>query len=126
MRRDSGFTLVEILTAFVIFAVVVAVVYDVLSSSLQAEVRATEALDATFEVRSVLARVGREIELKEGVETGRIAGGGEWIVSMRSLDSALLRFSGKPARLFAVDVTVSRPDGAGASYATRMLVADDG
>ena len=57
-RREAGFTLLEVLVAFTIFAAVLVAIYGSLSTSLRGEAAARAALASTQTARSVMAQIG--------------------------------------------------------------------
>lgn len=77
-RASRGFTLIEVLVAFVVTSLVLAAVLGIFSGGLgtsrRADARATAALIAT----SVLAATGREQPLAEGVAEGVFDNGFRW------------------------------------------------
>jgi general secretion pathway protein I len=68
---DRGFTLLEVLLAFVVFAVSFAVVLQILSGSMRSTVRAREYSEAALMAQSIMDMVGMEIPL----EPANLAGG---------------------------------------------------
>lgn len=88
-RRASGrgFTLIEILIAFAILAVAFAGLLRAFSGGLQATTRAERYAEAVLLARSVLERVGSEIAIQEGEQSGRGEDGTEWSVRMRQLEA---------------------------------------
>ena len=82
--RDSirGFTLIEILIAFAILAVSLAVLFQSFSTSLDAVTRTERATSAVLLARSTMDRVGPEIPLISGKHSGDGEGGLAWRVSL--------------------------------------------
>ena len=67
MRSGSGgFTLLELLLAFVVFALSFAVVLEIISGSMRNTVRAREYTEAALTAQSVMDQVGLEIPLVSG------------------------------------------------------------
>jgi general secretion pathway protein I len=87
-RRASGrgFTLIEILIAFAILAVALAGLLRAFSGGLQATTRAERYGEAVLLARSVLERVGSEIAIQPGEQSGRGEDGAAWSVRMRPLE----------------------------------------
>jgi len=69
-QRAAGFTLLEILVAFVVFALAFSVVLELLSASLNQTRRAREFTQAALWAKSMMDRVGVEDKLKEGRDAG--------------------------------------------------------
>jgi general secretion pathway protein I len=74
----EGFTLVEVLAAFMILAATLAVAHSSLSTGLLGTTRAQEVLHATAAAQSVLAEVGLARPLADG--RSRFALDGDWVV----------------------------------------------
>lgn len=68
--RQRGFTLLEILVAFVIFALAFSVVLELLSSSLNQTRRAREHTQAALWAKSMMDQVGVEEKLEESRDSG--------------------------------------------------------
>lgn len=77
-RPARGFTLLEVLLAFVIFALSFSVVLEILGGSMRSSVRAREFTQAALLGQSVMDLVGTEIPLQDGVLTGDAPGGYRW------------------------------------------------
>jgi len=69
-NRQNGFTLLEVLVAFVLFALSFAVVMQILTSSVRNTGRSQEYTQAALWAQSVMAEVG----LAEPLETGTASG----------------------------------------------------
>ena len=80
-KQNSGFTLIEVLIAFTILALVLGVVLPTLASGLSHERTARLATARVLEARSILDGLGIEIPLEEGSWLGR-----SWRVSAGELD----------------------------------------
>ncbi|MFQ5565595.1 MAG: type II secretion system protein J [Paracoccaceae bacterium] len=81
-RRNSGFTLIEVLIAFAILALVLGVVFRTLSSGLSHERTAGLATARVLEARSILDRLGADIALEVGTVEGRLATGESWTLTV--------------------------------------------
>jgi general secretion pathway protein I len=77
-RGQSGFTLLEVLLAFVIFALSFAVVLEILGGSMRSSMKAREYTEAALLGQSLMDLVGTEIPLGEGSLTGEAPGGYRW------------------------------------------------
>lgn len=78
VRREGGFTLLELLLAFVVFALSFATILEILSGSMRNTVRAREYSEAALTAQSVMDQVGLEIPLEEGVAIDGEAGNYRW------------------------------------------------
>jgi general secretion pathway protein I len=125
---DAGFTLLEVLVAFVIAALALGVLFQGAIEGLAAVHLADRTAEALSRARSHLAAVGHGIPLRTQTQEGEDGSGFSWSLQIRPLESAALPQSGgdpqHPARetLFAVRVTESwnGPQGRrGVTLATR-------
>ena len=73
-----GFTLIEILVALAILAVILAVFAQVLSGSVLSSRRIDAETQALLVARSTMERIGRDLPLQPGATSGKLAGGGRW------------------------------------------------
>ena len=73
-----GFTLIEILVALAILAVILAVFAQVLSGSVLSARRIDAETQALLVARSTMERIGRDLPLQPGTSSGKLAGGGRW------------------------------------------------
>ncbi|MDX1460096.1 MAG: type II secretion system protein [Xanthomonadales bacterium] len=81
-KAQQGFTLLEVLLAFAIFAISFAVVLEVLGDSMRSTVRAQNDSEAALLAQSVMDMVGTELPLVEGVISGESPGGYQWDLSV--------------------------------------------
>ncbi len=124
---QSGFTLLEVLVAFVIAALALGVLFQGAIEGLAAVHLADRTQEATGRARSHLAAVGHGIPLRTQTQTGEDGGGFTWSLAIRPLESASLLQSGDPQHptretLFEVRVTESwdGPEGSrGTTLTTR-------
>jgi general secretion pathway protein I len=77
-RAAGGFTLIEVLVAFVVVAVVLSLVLGVFSGGLSVSRRADDRAMAALYASSVLAATGREQPLTPGYAEGRFDDGFAW------------------------------------------------
>jgi len=65
-RSSRGFTLLEVMLAFVVFALSFATVLEIMAGSMRSVRRATEDTDVALFAQSIIDLVGTEIPLEEG------------------------------------------------------------
>ena len=76
--RNRGFTLLELLLAFMVFALSFATVLEILSGSMRNTVRARHFTEAALTAQSVMDRVGVEIPLESGFSISGEEGDYRW------------------------------------------------
>jgi len=76
--RAGGFTLIEVLLAFVVFALSFTVVLEILSGSMRNTVRAKEYTEIALIAQSVMDQVGLEIPLEAGASSTGESGDYSW------------------------------------------------
>lgn len=108
----QGFTLLEILVAFTLMAMVVSVMMGVFSGGLQGIGRAEDYARATSIAESALARVGADIPFKEGDTSGEENDRYKWTLSIKAQpDQAQLSAAQPqpilPVRMYDVSVAVA-------------------
>ena len=77
-NRARGFTLLEVLLAFVIFSISFAVVLQIISGSIRNTMRSKQYTEVALIAQSVMDRVGLEIPLKAGGAASGEAGDYRW------------------------------------------------
>jgi len=87
-KRNSGFTLMEVLIAFAILALVLGVVFRTLSSGLSHERTAGLATARVLEARSILDQLGVTLPLEDGLFDGRLATGEAWTLTVSPFEPA--------------------------------------
>jgi general secretion pathway protein I len=103
-----GFTLIEILIAFAILVVSLAVLLQSFSSGIDAVTRTEQATSAILLARSTLDRVGSEIPLVPGEHVGKFENGLSWAVTLEPATADVAPpVNGLLVRLLQVDVTVT-------------------
>jgi general secretion pathway protein I len=70
LRASGGFTLLEVMLAFVIFALSFAVVLEIMAGSMRSVRRASDDTQVALFAQSVIDLVGTEIPLEEGGFSG--------------------------------------------------------
>ncbi len=78
----SGFTLIEVLLAFVIFALSFSVVLEIISGSMRNTVRARQYTEVALITQSVMDRVGLDIPLEAGVRANGESGVYRWDIQI--------------------------------------------
>jgi general secretion pathway protein I len=86
-KQNRGFTLIEVLVAFTILALVLAVVMRSLSSGLSHEHTAGLTTARVLEARSILDRVGADYPLEAGTIEGELATGEPWVLTVRLVET---------------------------------------
>ncbi len=77
-RRGRGFTLLELLLAFVVFALSFSTVLEILSGSMRNTVRARHNSEAALTAQSLMDQVGLEMPLQNGYTTNGESGEYAW------------------------------------------------
>ena len=75
---SGGFTLLEVLLAFVIFALSFSIILEILAGSMRSTTRARTYSEAALLAQSLVDMVGIEIPLEEGSLGGEAPGGYNW------------------------------------------------
>ncbi len=108
--RERGFTLVEVLAAFVILSLTLASAYAALTGGLRWERRAAETASAVLVARSYLAEAGVSRPLAEGVSEETLEDGRTVRVAMRPVEPVPLADSRPRLLAWEVTVEVAGPD----------------
>ena len=69
-QRSSGFTLLEVMLAFVIFALSFATVLEIMAGTIRSVGRASEDTEVALMAQSLMDLVGTEIPIEEGEYSG--------------------------------------------------------
>jgi general secretion pathway protein I len=80
--REAGFTVVEVVAALTILAVALSVLLNVMSNSIRQTGRAESVAEAGALARSLLAKIGTELPLRDGQITGQSDHGLRWQVNI--------------------------------------------
>lgn len=105
MKNDGGFTLLEVLLAFVVFALSFTTVLEILSGSMRNTVRAREYTEVALIAQSVMDQVGLEIPLEQGTTHAGESGEYEWEVYISSYaDSAENAYSIELSELTGIEL----------------------
>ena len=81
-RRGRGFTLLELLLAFVVFALSFSTVLEILSGSMRNTVRARHNSEAALTAQSLMDQVGLEIPLQMGYTANGESGEYAWALEI--------------------------------------------
>ena len=82
-KRAQGFSLLEVLVAFTLFSLAMAVLMQIFSRGVNGAALADHYAKATMYAESKLASVGLEESLKEGLNSGKFDDGFAWQVSIK-------------------------------------------
>ena len=80
--RSGGFTLLELLLAFVVFALSFATVLEILSGSMRNTVKARQFTEAALTAQSVIDQVGLEIPWQSGSAAAGESGDYRWEIEL--------------------------------------------
>lgn len=84
----AGFTLLEVLLAFVVFALSFATVMEIQSGSIRNTIRAREYSEVALIAQSVMDQVGLEIPLETGTTASGDSGNYRWDLTIDEFDDA--------------------------------------
>ena len=87
LRRSRGFTLLEVMLAFVIFALSFAVVLEIMAGSMRSVMRASDDTQVALFAQSLMDLVGTEIPIEEGQYSGTGMDRYEWEMSITFYDA---------------------------------------
>lgn len=82
IRASNGFTLLEVLLAFVVFALSFTTVMEILSGSMRNTVRAREYTEAALVAQSVMDQLGLDLALEQGANYFGESGDYQWELSI--------------------------------------------
>ncbi|MEN8261536.1 MAG: type II secretion system protein, partial [Pseudomonadota bacterium] len=113
LRRQRGFSLLEVLVAFSILAISLGVLLNIFSSGMRMMAIAEEYTRASQVAESMLAKVGVEIPVEEGVDQGIEGDRFRWTLSVRpyTLDLEELDLESLSMIPYRVEVKVEWGDG---------------
>ena len=108
--RQAGFALIEVLVALAISALALSVLFAVLSDGARRTSHAEKLARAALQAQSLLAAVGSQIALKQGLTTGQLDDGLRWQLRIDGYgDSADRR--AWPVTAYQVSVEMAWTDG---------------
>ena len=87
-KANEGFTLLEVLLAFVVFALSFTLVLEILSGSMHNTVRAREYTEAALVAQSVMDQLGLELPIEEGVNYFGESGDYQWEIDIGPYEDA--------------------------------------
>jgi general secretion pathway protein I len=108
-RRQSGFTLIEVMAAFAVFALLFGVVLQILSTSMTNTRRAGDYTQAALWAQSKLDVLGLEETLQVGETSGEFDDRFRWFLrvdEVMSFDDSGLDLEQLPVSLYAVELVV--------------------
>lgn len=118
MSRNAGFTLLEVLVAFVIAALALGLLFEAGGDGIASVDRAGRVEEAVSRAKSHLAALGRDVSLAEGTTEGDDGGGYRFRIRVTPLATSTppLAKPGedirqRPLTLYAIEVTLSWRDG---------------
>ena len=82
-HRSRGFTLLEVMLAFVVFALSFATVLEIMAGSMRAVGRAGDDTEIALIAQSIIDSVGKEIPLAEGEFSGTELDGYQWQMGIK-------------------------------------------
>lgn len=111
--KQQGFSLLEVLVAFVVMGLVVGVLLQLFGSSMRGVALSAEYSFAVQVAESRMAAIGNEIEVEEGSVSGEEKGSGyRWEVVMEALEpDEKMEKVPLPLQLYRVEVIVTWKSG---------------
>ena len=134
-RRQRGFTLLEVLLAFVVFALTFATVLEIVAASTRSTMRASAYSEAALLAQSLAEQLGNELPIEPGSYSGETEDGIAWIVEISDFeglgdDTRTLELAGEVGtRIYWVDMTLSwgtPPRTGSTTFTTLRSTLDDG
>ena len=109
MKRQAGFTLIEVMAAFAVFALMFGVVLQVLSTSMTNTRRAGDYTQAALWAQSKLDVLGLEQMLEPGQSSGQFDERYDWYLTVEEVmnfDDSGLDLAELPLALYSVELVV--------------------
>ena len=106
-RRSGGFTLIEVLVAFIVLAISLGALFQIFSTGMRASRSAEEYTRATLLAESRLAAIGITGALEEGETAGEYEDGYNWRVAIRRYRLEGQEEEGLPPPIEAYEVVVT-------------------
>ncbi len=105
-RRQNGFSLLEVLVAFAILSVSLGVLLQVFATGLRNVSLSDDYSQATLYAQSILAAIGRETPLSEGVRSGSVNDRLSWRSTVSAYAEGLPDSEKTRVRAYRVSVEV--------------------
>ncbi|MBT6138745.1 MAG: prepilin-type N-terminal cleavage/methylation domain-containing protein [Rhodospirillaceae bacterium] len=115
-EREAGFSLVEVLVALAVAALIVSVLFEALSGAFRADGKSSGAVAAALTARSLLDEFGVSRPLSVGVQEGQLSDHATWKAKVSVLPSRT-----KSLQAYEIHLTVTR-DGETVTLETVRLV----
>jgi general secretion pathway protein I len=103
-NRGRGFTLIEMLVALAILGLAFGGAFRALAGGLDRLDRDRNSEQALLVARSLLARIGQDIPLRDGQQAGKEAGGLFWFIAMAPWDDTA---NAVPGRIIGYQIAVT-------------------
>ena len=113
-QQAAGFTLLEILVAFVVFVMAFAVVMEVITGAARNTVKSSRHTQIALLAQSKMDELGIIEPIVEGTSSGRFEDGTGWQLSISPFEAPYdsdATLAAPPVDLFRVDLTLSWRDG---------------
>lgn len=107
MRRRAGFTLIEVLIAFVIAALGIAIMMQSVGTGLLGADQAARYAEAAQRAQSHLAEIGVRAPLTPGTQQGEDGDRFAWTVVIAAVDNRPAARGASAAALYRIDVSVA-------------------
>lgn len=120
--RSRGFTLIEVLVAFALVALILGAALRLVSGGLNDSDAAERHTLAVLVAESRIAEAGATVSLEPGITEGTASGNFRWRREIRQLNG---QTNDDPLPLYAVTVDVAWDDGPGVRLATLRPVPPD-
>jgi general secretion pathway protein I len=110
--RQAGFTLLEVIVALAVLSISLTLILRTLSGGFHHQQRAATLANATALAQSLLARIGGDLPLNAGRQTGSLPNGLLWEIQVIPYGDGADR-QAWPAAAYSVTVRVFERQGAG-------------
>jgi len=119
-KDNKGFTLIEVLVAFVILGLSLTAAYSAFTGGLRSELAAKDSTEGILLAQSYLAEIGVSRPLVEGTQEEQLDTGQTVRIEMREFDALALATRPR-VRAWEVGVEVTAPDGSAVRLAELKL-----
>lgn len=110
-RSQDGFTLVEVLVAFVILGLTLTVMMEAMGSSARHLTDASNYLRAAIHGESLMESIGTEKPFRNGSSSGKFEDGFRWTLTLQPLEISAIDRGSSRITLWNVQVTIFWLDG---------------